>query len=524
MSGSITTTGNDAYGIYNYFDNNTTTMSGSITTAGYYAHGIYNSGDSNTATMSGSITTAGDYAHGLLNFGDNNTTTMSGSITTTGNNAYGILNSGDTNTTTISEVVSSIGSDSIALYNYSGSGNSFTLGEGATIIGDILARNQVSYTDATNSKLVFNLGASTSYAYSVSGKGEGTDGGQWAFSDLDGRTQVITTAGTGCDETITGAGNDTCNLVTAVGNGNAEAQDELQFGINSSMIGSLSLGYNAKDSKEAIPLTQTSKSNSWANVYGGASKRDGSTTESSFDTSNAGLTIGIPMAISDNLNVDLVFNTSNTKLDISATKDQEITAKSYNVGVVLRDLAPSSGWSVDAFGFIGRNSYDGKRKVMNNQETTGSETVTAAYSGNEIFVGVDAQYSKPINETLSLISGVNASLSNEKISAYSESSYYAWDARTLTQVVGGVTAGLEYHKGALTTSATLGLQHSSLSSGKTAGYTNNGTTGSYTDDSGATTHRTATLGLSYAVKENMSVTGTADVKGSSASLSANWAF
>ena len=65
----------------------------------------------------------------------------------------------------------------------------------------------------------------------------------------------------------------------------------------------------------------------------------------------------------------------------------------------------------------------------------------------------------------------------------------------------------------------------------TAGYTNNGTAGSYTDDSGATTHRTATLGLSYAVKENMSVTAmagmsraSADVKGSSASLSANWAF
>ena len=164
------------------------------------------------------------------------------------------------------------------------------------------------------------------------------------------------------------------------------------------MIGSLSLGSNAGGSAEDTSLTQASESDSWINVYGGSSKRDASTTQSSFNTSDIGLTVGIPMAISDNLNVDLVLNTSKAKLDIGASKDQKITAKSYNVGAVLRDLAPSTDWAVDAFGFIGHNSYDGKRKVMNNQEATGSETVTAAYSSNEIFVGVDAQNSKPIKD------------------------------------------------------------------------------------------------------------------------------
>jgi hypothetical protein len=110
----------------------------------------------------------------------------------------------------------------------------------------------------------------------------------------------------------------------------------------------------------------------------------------SLDTSNTGLTIGTPVAINDTLNVDLVFNTSRTNLDIGLTKDQEITANSYNLGAVVHDLAPSTGWAVDAFGFIGRNSYDGKRKVMNNQEATGSETVTASYSGTEVLVGVNA--------------------------------------------------------------------------------------------------------------------------------------
>ena len=282
---------------------------------------------------------------------------------------------------------------------------------------------------------------------------------------------------------------------------------------------------------KTMPSTQASKSNTWANVYGGTSKRASSTTQLSLDTSNAGLTIGTPVAINDTLNVDLVFNASRTSLDIGLTKDQEITANSYNLGAVVHDLAPSTGWAVDAFGFVGRNSYDGKRKVMNNDTTTGSETVTASYSGTEILVGVNAQRSKPINETVSVITGVNASLSNEKIGAYSESNYFAWDARRMTQVSGGLNLGLEHQKNGLTTFANLGAQGSSLSSGKKAGYTNNGTAGSYTDASKNGLYRTVSVGFDYAGKDGMSFTGTVEafsstggVSGNSASLGVNWKF
>ena len=226
-----------------------------------------------------------------------------------------------------------------------------------------------------------------------------------------------------------------------------------------------------------------------------------------------------------------MFNASRTNLDIGLTKGQEITAKSYNIGAVVYDLAPSTVWAVDAFGFIGRNAYDGKRKVMSNQEATGSETVTASYSGMEVLVGVDAQYSNPINDTLNLIGGVNASLSNERIGAYSESKYYAWDARTMTQATGGITAGLEYHADALTTFASFGAQRSSLQNGKTAGYTNNGTAGSYTDSSNGDTYRTASVGFDYAGEDGMFFTGaverfssTGGVSGNSTSLSVNRKF
>ena len=91
--------------------------------------------------------------------------------------------------------------------------------------------------------------------------------------------------------------------------------------------------------------------------------------------------------------------------------------------------------------------------------------------------------------------------------------------------------GLEYQKDAFKSFATLGLQRSSLNSGKTAGYINNGTAGSYTDTSGAATYRKATVGFSYAANEGMNITGAAGmsrasdgIKGSSLSLSANWEF
>ena len=207
-----------------------------------------NISNENTTTVSGSIKTEGTAALGIYNWGDTNITKVSGSITTAGDKAFGIVNFGSDNTTTVSGTVKATGTMSAALNNGYGHRSSFTLDEGATIIGDILSSDK--YT--TNSKLIFNLGSSTSYAYSVSGAGEGKGAGQWEFSDLDGRTQGITTTGTGCDSTITTI--TVCNLVTGVSTGNLEVQDELQFSMNTSMIGSLSLGSsNSTAPTEAMP-------------------------------------------------------------------------------------------------------------------------------------------------------------------------------------------------------------------------------------------------------------------------------
>jgi hypothetical protein len=87
-SGTTTNAGNTVDG------NDTVAVTGALVTTGVN-EGIDTSGDTNTVSVSetGSITTGiGDNAYGIYNNGDANTTTMSGSITTgAGDNAYGIL-------------------------------------------------------------------------------------------------------------------------------------------------------------------------------------------------------------------------------------------------------------------------------------------------------------------------------------------------------------------------------------------------------------------------------------------------
>ena len=516
LFGGITTSGALAAGIANAGDTNTTSVSGSITTAGVEGRGIYNVGDTNTTTMSGSITTTGEKGHGIRNKGNFNTTSVSGSITTTGTSAYGIVHDGDSNTAAISGTVKSTGASSTALYNESGSGNSFTLNEGAIIIGDIIADD-----DATNSKLIFNLGVSNSYAYSVSGLGAGTGGGQWTFSDLDGRTPVVTTSGTGCDTTITDANNTVCNLVTAVGAGNAEVQNELQYIINSSLIESLRFDAPVSTSEDG-----TASKALWVKTYGVSTKRDASTTDLTgvmLDATTYGITVGKPIVLGKSLDLDLVFNTSKTALDIGASKDQKITTESFNFGVVMNDLASSSNWDVDAFGFVGHNSYDGKRKVMNNQVSTGFETVTASYSSTEILVGFDADFTNPISESVNFKGGINANLSSEMIGAYLESKYSTWAARTLSQVATGISAGIAHNSDALTTFVNLGADYSSLLSGKKASFTNNGTAKSYTDNNAEDIHSIAAVGFDYVGGNGVLFAGSIKRSSSNKSLSSTTA-
>jgi len=484
--GWISTSGSGSYGIENRGSNNNTTIAGAISTTGKFSYGIINIGSGNKTTVSGSISTTGVGGSAIVNEGGtdntsvtsenisnkvasaqtnlsnkgsdgnsslsgskvgagalasgsksgNNETTVSGSVFTTGTSAHGIVNDSDGNIATITGVVSSTGSGSHALHNESGSGNHFILNEGATITGHITASNAT-----TNNKLSFNT--NQSYDYSVGGAGTGNGLGQWTIEDNDdGTHQTITTVDeSNCSDAVDDSNNlyiSTCHRVTGVTLDNVEVQDELQYLMNRSLIGSLRLNRLSypifPDKSSMVSL----KNSVWADVYGDKTEGDATKSRAIFSGSNAGITIGVPTIRDGALNMDVLLNTSNAKLDLGLNKNQDFTVQSYNVGAVFYDLIPSKNWSVNAFGFLGYNGYKRKRKVFQNTSATainGFNTVEPSYSAKEFLVGLDAQYSKSVNEFFVVNFGVNSSLSYEKIGAHSGDNYASWDARKMTQAV-----------------------------------------------------------------------------------------
>ena len=167
-------------------------IDGEVTTTGANSTGIVTAGWGETTMLSGSITTKGDNATGIYITAsqrlDRVKTILSGSITAAGHGIH-IATSTGNHEVDISGTVNSMGTTYSALLNSgSGTGNKFTLNEGAVIIGNITNNSQ-------STQLAINLGQNESYAYSLGGTGIGTTTGKWSITDEDGRTPAVSENG-----------------------------------------------------------------------------------------------------------------------------------------------------------------------------------------------------------------------------------------------------------------------------------------------------------------------------------------
>ena len=137
-SGSISTTGTDANGIRSSPTaiNASITNRGSIRTTGGRAYGIWSQGINASITNSGSISTTGNFAYGIVSIGDNASITNSGSISTTGDSARGISSTATNASITNSGLISAMGAGAYAIYG--GSGNqTLNILNGSRILGAI---------------------------------------------------------------------------------------------------------------------------------------------------------------------------------------------------------------------------------------------------------------------------------------------------------------------------------------------------------------------------------------------------
>ena len=195
--GKIFTTGEDAYGIYNLGDSNTTLSSVSIQTEADNAYGIYNFGDKNRTTASGSISTGGDGATGILTKGDGRDdsyldTSSSAAITTNGTLAHGISIEGNKHRSQIAGRITTTGGGSVGILL---EGNDNT----TTVKGDV-STNAVKYFKPDGKDEYF-------YAYGIESQGNRNQvtlsetgsvktSGKWMFGILNkGDDNAITVNG-----------------------------------------------------------------------------------------------------------------------------------------------------------------------------------------------------------------------------------------------------------------------------------------------------------------------------------------
>ena len=508
LNGSITTSDRRGYGIYNIGDYNDSTVSGEITVSGRAASGVQNNGDHNTTNVSGTIVSNGLSADGIYNSGDNNETTLSGSITLTDSGGYGISNVGDENTTTITGSISA-GADGYGVIttgasnvtNISGTiqsdigairsngANSFTLQEGAIIIGPI---ESLSDTATLN----IDVGADTSYVYTTTGT--------WTVNDLDGRS--FTYSG---------------NVASSLSGGNSETADEMLFDSTRSLQSSITRAAGSNES-------------GWVDVYSYSSERAANTAQPTmlpYKASASGLSIGVPV-LSGPRSLDVVINSHRSALNI-AEDSQKLDGQSTKIGVVLTQPSTDNGWQLAAAGFVGRTSFDGTRgKVLDNLAATGMRSLTSEFSSKDALVTVSADYRAELSKTMRFEGGLEGSYAYQDIAAYSESSNFTWAARKLAQSAGGISAGVVYQSSeALSYSFRLGAQRRTIAQGAQNSYTAYGT--SYNLDAGLTseTYYNADVGLAYQNSDGMDISAglggiSSDLKttGIAAHLKLNWTF
>ncbi|TIH12065.1 hypothetical protein D0S45_19190 [Marinifilum sp. JC120] len=200
IAGSVTTTGG-GLGVYLSGQGNTATIAstGTISTTGTSAIGVYFKHGGGTATVSGSITTNGNEAHGIYADRTGSTITVKnvGSVKTTANNSYGIRTFG---TTTNANVIGNVGA----------ADNTITIEAGGSLATEGTSMN----TDqATAVRVDSNADITIAGAVTTKGSAQSSTYGAFGINSAYNNKYTLTSTGS-----ITTEG-DHSDGITASGNG-----------------------------------------------------------------------------------------------------------------------------------------------------------------------------------------------------------------------------------------------------------------------------------------------------------------
>ena len=164
-----------------------------------------------------------------------------------------------------------------------------------------------------------------------------------------------------------------------------------------------------------------------------ASFRDGGRTTIDYDNYAAGTNFIYPV-VPDKVNLILTVEQNKLRLD----EGHDITKNSFLIGVNTNDFMEIGEWKASGFVAGGWSWHDSEREVLTNTVVTGIADVSADYESTEAITGVSFSrtYDQKVNESVTnkWETDLGLTLSFSHTPSYSESQFFAWEERNLTQL------------------------------------------------------------------------------------------
>jgi hypothetical protein len=451
------------------------------TTFNNNAQGVYSNGNSNILSNTGTIIaeTTGDSSNavGLRSFGNSNNLNNSGTIyaktSGTDSNAYGIYSIGSDNTLTNSGIIVARGGDISRSIWVEGDNNTVNINKGSLLVGDI-------YTNGIDNKLNINLGAGASYAYQVTGP--------WAVTDLDNRPMVTGSA-------------------YAAGIGAQETAGQMLYQRASSITSSLD-----RRIRDYTIYNQSKVDTAyWVDSYYSDSSRgagSGNSVQTNFSNQNYGFIAGARLPIKA-APIEAIINFEQSALNI-ANGNQNIDTSSVMVGLLTPKITEKWGINLSSKALMGWGEHNGDRRVYTNSLMyNGTQNVSSEYDSVYGIVGTALTSSYAFTNYLraDVLAGFDVDIQN--ISSYSESAYFRWNDRTLTQLQSRLQAGLTINllNNTLSFFGRVGVEQRDLVGGQGQNYQIQGTNVTFNGGRMDNTYITGQLGSTYDVYKKVQLFG-----------------
>ncbi len=396
-NGTINANGVGGTGVNVAGGNVTITNTGSINATAVNSYAISIVGANATISNSGSISANASGSNSIFSNGANATITNSGNINANAANSNAIDSSGADATINNSGTISASDATSFAI---KGGNNDITLNllSGSNIIGRIDLGGAGTDNDTVNIRST-NISGTMFF--------ENTEN----VNFLDGTAGVVVNSQ--FDKTVSGL--TTKKIVTV------ETTGESTRGVTLSALTSRVHNVLAQPAGKDAPLNASAdvsyinkQSNTWAQVFGGAFKRDADGNALAYDYSHSGVIGGYEKDL-DQVRVGIIGGYANTKTE---TKTNSFKTKGDNLFVGAYSVHTFNNMRITSSVIGGLTKYDNERLVIDS--SVGAEVAKSDFTGWFISPSITVDSSFKVSDKVELRPSASLNYSVAWLDGYDE--------------------------------------------------------------------------------------------------------